>query len=320
MRNAFFDWGWLRSVRGDRPTLVIGNLSAGGTGKTPMSMYALRLLLEAGRHPAFLSRGYGRSTTGYQVPGNESVFRLIGDEPSLVHSRFPQLPLAVCEDRISGISRLAAEFPDIQCVVLDDAFQHRRLRGDVNIVLTAFDKPYFADLPLPSGTLRDNRREIRRAQAVVVTKCPVDINQDQMDGITERIRRDVDCPVFFSAIRYSDPRPFQQGLPVFKPGTPVVGFCGLALPEPFREHLSHTHDLKGFVAFPDHHAFSPQDLLRLRSDLAKFAGPHGVLVTTEKDAQRLADKDLPVYVIPIELNWLNDPEPLNHLILSVAGK
>jgi tetraacyldisaccharide 4'-kinase len=323
LRNRLYDLGILPSSRASLTTIVVGNLSVGGTGKTPMSVYLITLLQKNGISVGFLSRGYHRASSGFQLPDSDAPARVVGDEPALVHRRFPLIPLAVCEDRLAGIREMKTRFPALQLVVLDDAFQHRRLTGDFNILLTTYQNPFYSDLPLPSGSLRDNRREKRRADVIIMTKCPMDLSAHEMRAVEERINPRPGQTIFFSTLVYDDPRGLDGQPLIIDRDRPVLGFCGLADPAVFRDYLGSRYSLKKFKSYADHHWFTQEDLLGLQQEMAKFAEPSPVLMTTEKDAERLAllqiPDDLLIAIVPVQLKLLNREHEFEQLVISSGG-
>lgn len=307
VRNRLYDLGFFSSEKGELPTVVIGNLVTGGSGKTPHAEFVIRMLNE-GRRVAFLSRGYRRSTSGFRLAGAEDSAASLGDEPFQVFSKFTDIKVAVCENRIEGIRQLHRQ-TDAQVVVLDDAFQHRRLSGHVNILLTDFNRPFWDDYMLPAGNLRDNGMEKRRADIIIVTKCPADLTENQRAMLTKKIQPTENQSVFFTTIIY--------GKPVQICGDPiqsadirkVAGFAGLANPDSFSQYLQSQYELVKFKKFPDHHNFSPFDIRNLWDECGNFAS---ALFTTEKDAVKLKDVselvDIPIFFLPIEIHFLQDEE------------
>jgi tetraacyldisaccharide 4'-kinase len=308
LRNRLFDAGIMKSERGALPTVVIGNLAAGGTGKTPHAEYFIRELQAAGVRLAVLSRGYGRKTNGFILAGTSATAHTIGDEPFQIHQKFPALPLAVCEDRLEGIRQLKSG-TDAQLVLLDDALQHRRLRGDLNVLLTTYDQPFWHDHMLPAGYLRDNKREKHRADIIIVTKCPAHLAQQEMDTCIRAIAPAGHQQVFFSTLTYGEPvqvsgQPFEASRI-----KDVVGFAGIAQYQAFEAHLTKRYTLKKFKSFADHYIFSQSDIQSLSADCGKFGVPEAVLVTTEKDAMRLKAMsglpNVPVFYIPIAVQFMS---------------
>ncbi len=311
VRNRFFDWGIFKSREGALPTIVIGNLSTGGTGKTPHTELLLELLLENGLRPAVLSRGYGRKTEGFILADDNATAHTIGDEPFQIHSKFRHIPLAVCEDRLQGIELLKQK-TNANVVLLDDAFQHRKLKGSLNILLTTYAKPFWKDISLPTGNLRDNRMEKRRADLVIITKCPADITEKQMTELIVSANLADGQALYFSALEYSSLVQI-GGSPMDSASVKnIVGFAGIAHNQLFENYLKSHFSLKKFKSFSDHYIFSQSDIESLAADCGNFGVPEPVLVTTEKDAMRLQALNglpsVPVFYVPVKVKILHHNE------------
>jgi tetraacyldisaccharide 4'-kinase len=311
VRNRLFDAGVLRSERGALLTVVIGNLAAGGTGKTPHAEYFIKVLTEMGVRLAVLSRGYGRKTKGFILADQKATAHSIGDEPFQMHQKFPALPLAVCEDRLQGIRQLKST-TDAQLVLLDDAMQHRRLKGDFNILLTTHQRPFWKDTMLPTGYLRDNKREKQRADIIIVTKCPKSLTAAEMAIMTQAIAPAAHQYVFFSTLTYGEPVQVSGPALAVEGIQAVVGFAGIAQYQLFEEYLRSNYPIKKFKSFADHYIFSQSDLETLAVECGKFGLPEAVLVTTEKDAMRLKAMNglpqVPIFYIPIQVEILDNRE------------
>lgn len=324
MRHRLFDWGVIYSEKGKLPSVVVGNLSLGGTGKTPFTIWLTTALKESGHHPAVVSRGYGRATTGFRWVNEHSTSSECGDEPLLMKQWLPEIDVAVCENRLKGIEELANSQESVDAVVLDDAFQHRQLKGEISILLTSFHRPFWKDRLVPAGRLRDIRGAAERAQVLVVTGCPETLSTEVMDKYRSDAKAFGSFPVCFSGLDYGnlstlDGRPFQ--LPQ---GAPVIGFSGIADPETFHNRLKTHFNLKIFHKFPDHHPFTALEVQALLEDLATFADPSGVLITTGKDAMRLRhleiDKAQNIAVLPVQLKFIQGEELLMSLVSTALGR
>ncbi|GAB2965487.1 tetraacyldisaccharide 4'-kinase [Hymenobacter coalescens] len=315
VRNWLYDSGAWESSGAEVPLINVGNLRVGGTGKTPHVAWVVQQLLDRGQLPAILSRGYGRRTRGFRLAAAADTAATIGDEPwQHFHGFGGQVPVVVDEDRRHGLAELARLAPDVTAVVLDDAYQHRRVRPTLNILLTEQARPFWLDHVLPAGRLRESRRGARRADAVIVTKCPPDWPEAAQQAAAAQVRRyaRAGVPVLFSGYTYGAPEPVfeDQHHPFPVPGQPVVVLTGIAQPEPLLAELRR----QGFAVvahhrFADHHAFTPAELQAVRA--ARPAG--AALVTTEKDAARLRDPalhtsaaDLPLFYVPIRVAFLAD--------------
>ena len=308
VRNLLFDLGVKRSVSPDVPTIGIGNLRVGGTGKTPHTEYLIRLL--AGRRVALLSRGYGRATQGFVLADDSSTASQIGDEPLMMARKFPQLTVAVCEDRVEGVRRLMelSQKPDV--VLLDDVYQHRHIRPALNILLTEYGDPYCNDHILPFDNLREGRKGRRRADIVVVTKCPEHLGVDEQQEMRRKLKLDARQQLFFSHISYSEPVAVYDAV-MADAVEEVVLVTGIAHPEPLVKHLSGKYRVH-HLRFADHHPFGADDCQRIIETYNPLKNSNAVVFTTEKDAARMRDAEarrhlqsLPLFYIPIEVKLEN---------------
>ncbi|RPD44635.1 tetraacyldisaccharide 4'-kinase [Hymenobacter sediminis] len=315
VRNVLYRIGLKPSVRFPEVTVInVGNLRVGGTGKTPHVAWVVNWLRSQAQHPALLSRGYGRRTRGYRWATTEDTAATIGDESLQQFRHFGgEVPVVVSEDRVAGIRQLLHDEPATTAVVLDDAYQHRRVRPQVNILLTEQERPFYDDFVLPAGRLRESRRGAVRADVVIVTKCPPFLSATIRQEITRRIQRYAQpaVPVLFSCYHYGVAVPLTAKAPA-ELGGDIVVLTGIARPEPLLEHLRTAgYRVVHHVRFPDHHAFTQPELEQLAAQL----GPGQCVVTTQKDAARLLEPALaplvaalPVLYIPIEVRFLADGE------------
>lgn len=276
IRNGLYHEHILPSYEVSVPTVCVGNLAVGGTGKTPHVEYLLRLLSPLYK-VAVLSRGYGRSTHGFVLADEQSTALTIGDEPMQIHRKFPDIPVAVSEDRVRGIRVLQQRIPDLQVVVLDDAFQHRRLRCGFYILLTAYDRLYVNDHHLPWGRLRDNRIQVNRANAVIVTKCPVGMRPIDRRVVENTLRLTTFQSLHFSTTVY-------EPLPSLEQCHSCLVLTGIAHPEYLLTHIQQSCPQTTLMAFPDHHVFMARDMTLVERSAAGV----DYVFTTEKDAERLA--------------------------------
>lgn len=320
VRNFLFDKQlFLKSVSFDIPTVVVGNISVGGSGKTPHVEYLVREF--SGNSVAVLSRGYRRRTKGFVLASASSHPEDVGDEPYQIFRRFGgNVPVAVCEDRVEGIKRLRELIPGLEMVILDDAFQHRYVRPTVSMVLTEYSRPPYTDHLMPLGRLREPGHALRRADIVVVTKCPATLKPMDIRVVKERLGLYPYQKLCFSRFRYLDPRPlYPESAPATMPPRTkddvAVSVTGIANPRPFLRYLRSTGLRVKVMSFPDHHAFSKSDMAAIE---AKFDAAHGAnkyVLTTEKDAVRLAAcpyypaRLRPyTYYIPIEVEFVQQGE------------
>lgn len=277
LRNILYDEHILPSSDVQVPTICVGNLAVGGTGKTPMTEYLIRLLSEK-YNVVVLSRGYGRSTTGFRVAGSADTAETIGDEPMLIHMHFPDIPVAVCANRVEGVRRIQQLYQNVQCIILDDAYQHRRLRCGYYILLTAYDNLYVNDHVLPRGRLRDLQIESRRANTVVVTKCP-----PKMPPIARRIVSNQLLLASYQNLCYSSIQYDELAID----STPLL-VAGIANPTPLYDYLKSLYPDTRMLAFADHHVFTKRDVQRI----LKMAEGYDWVVTTEKDYMRMLQTPL----------------------------
>ena len=304
VRNLFFDRQVLSSHKFSSPfILVIGNLSVGGTGKSPLVTYIVQhwpWKSEVG----VLSRGYGRKTKGFQWVQDVSNAQQVGDEPLAYKKLFPTVPVAVCEKRPQGVQKMVDDFPFLDTVILDDAFQHRRITGNLNIVCSTFDKPFFEDQMMPMGRLRESISGIQRADALFVNRCPHDFNASEF---TQKARKYVpdSMPIFYSQVQYGE---------IVGPHAKNIKWhllAGIADPLPFSDYVSSQFQVVSERIFSDHHAFSNDELSELNQMAQKLSDDEGIL-TTHKDYMRLLDSfsscpDLKsnLSYLPIEMSFLN---------------
>ena len=330
VRNWMFDRGLLSSSSAPIPTICVGNLSVGGTGKTPHTEYLLRLLQSKGWHSGMLSRGYGRCSKGY-VAGKGRNALEIGDEPwQIMHSCAPA-KVSVCEKRSEGLKRMLEESDAPKVVVLDDAYQHRYITAGLYILLTDYAHPYFSDHVLPAGRLREARSGAKRADIVVVTKCPGDLSEMEQQRIRGKLRLLPHQSLFFSKMEYgvlwnpfSEADPLTHGTNVNAPicnmsTLDALLVCGIAHPEEFVKYFQTQCASVNVLSFPDHHRFTADDL----SAIAGQAQDADIIITTQKDWARLSDYDLPdvikqkLCVQPIEVKFLHQTEnTFNQIILD----
>ena len=300
IRNQLYDRGILQSRSFDMPIICIGNLSVGGTGKTPMIEFLISRLRESYKL-AVLSRGYKRKSTGFQIAGKNVTVAQLGDEPFQIYSKFPEVIVAVDSDRRNGIARLKEEVrPDI--ILLDDAFQHRKVKPSFSILLTTYDRPYIKDTYLPTGSLRDSKYAAKRADILVVTKCPDTISEKEMTVFKNRLNAKENQKVLFASLVY-DGMLFGEkagmGIEDLK-GSLFTLVTGIANPKPLVEFFEKENLVFEHLKFADHHNFSASEIARLQTE--EF------IVTTEKDYVRLKGKIKNLYCIKVAHQFLGDGE------------
>jgi tetraacyldisaccharide 4'-kinase len=309
IRNAGYDKKIFSSTSFNLPIVCIGNLAVGGTGKSPMVEWLIRTF----QHQfeiAVLSRGYKRKTRGYALAGQQSTALDIGDEPMQFHSKFPDIAIAVGEERIVAIPQLLHDRPGTQVIVLDDAFQHRAVKAGLNVLLTDHSNLFTRDWWLPSGDLRDARASYRRADLIVVTKCKEDLSDMERRAIVQEINPLKHQQVFFSSIQYGNPYHITNGNTVeVNDRLEVLLVSGIANPAPLKKWLDDHSRTYYELEYSDHHIFSIDDLDTIFRRFNAISAPHKVILTTEKDAVRLIKyrlelEDWPFYVVPIAPRFL----------------
>ncbi len=307
LRNKGYDLGLLKSKSYALPIICVGNLSVGGTGKTPM----IELLIKYLQHNykvAVLSRGYGRQSKGFVRADASSRAQILGDEPFQIAQKFPKITVAVDANRQRGIETLLTLDTPPELIFLDDAFQHRKVTAGLSILLTAFDHLYCDDVVLPSGNLRESRSGAQRAHIVVVTKCPADITEQEKEHIKKRLGLSAKQQLFFSSIVYEDniyssteKKPLKSIEQ--KQYTLVTGIANAAPLVQYLRSLGHKFE---HLEFPDHHEFSKQELDKISSK--------SIVLTTEKDFSRLKTLNHDaLYYLPITTK-MDSQDRFDHLV------
>lgn len=308
IRHFLFNKGILASKSFDLPVICVGNLSTGGTGKTPMVLYLLSLLKD--KQVATLSRGYKRKSRGFLLASETTGPDILGDEPYLFHQRFPGALVSVGEDRAAAIAQLLALPKPPEVILLDDGFQHRRVRPGFSILLTDYSQLYSRDLFLPAGRLRDSRTAARRAQMVVVTKCPSQLNADDKEKITAELQKYGPKIVLFSYINYQNPISLENGEIADVNGpVHILLIHGIANAKSLRAYVSHLDPGFKEITYADHYDYTEADLHNIHRIYQQLPAGKRMILTTEKDSVKLRQfsdklKDLPIYILPIELDFL----------------
>lgn len=309
IRNRLYDKGILRSTGFNLPIICIGNLSVGGTGKSPMVEWLVKYL-HSDMKVAVLSRGYKRRTKGYALAAENTTALDIGDEPMQFHNKFPGVTIAVGEERIVAIPQLLHDRPDTKVIILDDAFQHRSIKSGLNIILTNYDNLFTRDWLLPSGDLRDERRSYKRADVIVVTKCLPVLSVEEKLALKQELKPQPHQQVFFTTIRYGFPYHIIDKKEIsLDTSTEVLLVSGIANPMPLKNYLQDASKAYYEILYGDHHIFSIDDWKDIVNRFKNIPTQNKIILTTEKDAVRLikfgqALQDYPVYVIPIEIQFL----------------
>ena len=313
VRNQLYDQGFFNSLKFDIPVIAVGNLNMGGTGKSPMIEYLIHLLSKDAKL-ATLSRGYKRESSGFQIVEINDTASKSGDEPLQFKNKFPEITVAVDVNRVEGINRLKKSGSNL--ILLDDAFQHRKVKAGLYILLTSYTDLFTEDFVLPAGNLRESRKGASRANIVVVTKCPQNLDETKQEEIRSKIKVYFKGPVFFSSIIYSEMIFAEKERKLLKDieQKDFVLVTGIANPDPMISYLAEMNiELKHFK-FSDHHNFSTDEIENLNT----FES----ILTTEKDYMRLKSTKLTrkLYYLPIQTKIISDAEKFDELILSYAQK
>jgi tetraacyldisaccharide 4'-kinase len=322
IRNTLYDLRIFKSTTFKTPIICVGNLSVGGSGKSPMVMYLAQFLAKYYR-TGVLSRGYGRMTKGYAVTNYESNYKTVGDEAMQLFERFKnRFVIAVSEERVPGAQKVIEDM-DLDVLVLDDAMQHRAIRPGFNIMMTDFNDPYFKDHLLPAGDLRESRAGVKRADIIMVSKCPDELTEETKQYYISRIRPDRTQKVFFSSIGYDEN---VYGKEKMLPDNnlnyyDILLITGIANPKPLLTHLAKFSQRVKHLKFRDHHNFSDADIKDIIAEYKKL-GEYKLILTTEKDYVRLKTfdylRDL-VYYWPINV-IIDKKEEFNQIILDYVRK
>ena len=316
LRNARWDSGRSKAVRHPVQVISVGNLTVGGTGKTPMVEY-LCTLLRGNRRVAVLSRGYKRKSRGFQFVDPANPAATVGDEPLQIKRKFPDIPVAVDKDRNRAVGQLLALPPEQrpEIILLDDGFQYRKLQPAVNLLLVDYNHPVFEEELLPFGRLRDLPEQIRRADAVVVTKAPRLMDGWDHEQMRQRLHLRPEQPLFFTSIRFNAPQPVfpEEADKRYVYSKEAFLFSGVADDRPLRVWLTDHYSHIDHRRYGDHHAFTRLDQRALRRYARRH--PRTVLLTTEKDAMRLihctrldADVRTRLFYVPIETSFQSPEE------------
>lgn len=314
-RNWLYEKKIIGGISFNLPVIGVGNLSVGGTGKSPMVDFLVGFL-KTDYPLATLSRGYKRRTSGYVLANEDSSAIEIGDEPMQFHLSHPDIAVSVGEKRIEAIPQLLFDRPETKLVILDDAFQHREIIAGFNIVLTDYSNLYTRDFYLPTGDLRDEKKSARRADVIIVTKCPSSLSQQDRYRIMSEINPLAHQHVFFTSIKYEAPYHIISNVkqPLSKDAE-ILLVCGIANPLPLTDYIHEATKTYDALFYGDHHIYTIDNLIEIQERLSRIVDRNKMIVTTEKDAVRLIkfkDKlnDLPIYVLPITVEFLFGQEQL----------
>jgi len=322
IRNWLYNKNIIESTSFGLPLICVGNLSVGGTGKSPMVEYLVSNL-KTDYKVATLSRGYKRKTKGYALADEKTTALEIGDEPMQFHLKFPDVPVAVGEERIVAIPQLLHDKPEIQVIILDDAFQHRAIKAGLNILLTDYNNLFTRDFYLPTGDLRDLKSSYKRAEIIIVTKCKKELSETEKQKLIKEINPLPGQHVFFTAIDYSRPYHIitkeEKGL---SGKVEILLVTGIANPRPLKKLLEEYSNTYQMLQYADHHIFTIDDLKDIKESFDKINAKEKVILTTEKDAVRLLKfceeiRDIPFYVVPVKHQFLfNQGAEFDQLIID----
>jgi len=334
IRNQMYDMGFLSSTEFDVPVISIGNITVGGTGKTPQVEYLVNLLHEK-YEVATLSRGYKRKTKGFRIVETDSKAIEVGDEPLQIKNRFPNITVSVCENRVSGVEKLLdpenSKVPDV--VLLDDAFQHRRITAGINILLIDYNRQIKDDNLLPAGRLREGIAQMRRANVIVFTKCPNEVTPIMRRILQKDVRLKPYQSLFFTTLNHGNIEPVFSEIKLndsfyTEKSHSLLILTGIAAPNLIYTHLKQFSKKVEIVSFPDHHYYTNVEIQSVMKKFEALPTDRKIIVTTEKDAMRLKDMtDLPdefklnLYYLPVKVKFLDDGENgFNKKILKYVGE
>lgn len=312
LRNYLFEIGLLKMKKSTIPSIVVGNLSVGGTGKTPMIEFLINMLMQKYKI-ATLSRGYGRNTKGFLKAEIKSKPSDIGDEPFQIISKFESnVSVFVGEDRVASAEEITQLAPNTEILLLDDAFQHRYFQSNLSILLTTYARPFVNDFLLPMGRLRESRRGASRADAILVTKSPPHLKSEEKTPLVKKIREIAgsEKPVLFSSITYGKPYGLNTDSDF---SDDVILFSGLANDQVLKDYVASNYNLQRSFSFPDHHGYSLKDFENLRESFIGSSSTNVVLITTEKDAGKVKSSapegflsEIPIFVLPIQVTMVEE--------------
>jgi len=318
IRNRLYDNGILRSREYALPVIGVGNITAGGTGKTIHVEYLISILRDQYK-VAMLSRGYRRHTSGFLIADEKMDFTHVGDEPCQIKRKFPETVVAVDSNRCRGIEKLLAHDRNIEVVILDDAFQHRRINPGLTILLIDFNRPLEKDYLLPFGRLREQRSERKRADIIIITKVPGHVKPIELRLIEKKVKADSFQKVYFTTLEYNVPLPvFDSRKATLNPfsGNPsVLLVTGIANPQPLKEYVGILSDTVKHIEYPDHYAFDALDMREIVREFEAMPGDNKFIITTEKDAMRFRvfdelDEEIKqrMYYVPVKISFMENQE------------
>ena len=309
LRNKLFDLGIFHSHKCDLTTISVGNITVGGTGKTPHAEYLLEYLSKR-VSTAYLSRGYKRSTAGFKIADEKSTASTIGDEAYQIYRKFENVTVAVDGNRVNALKKLQQHKTEPKVVVLDDAYQHRKLHPDLNILLIDYNRLTYRDLMLPLGELRESSENTDRADIIIFTKCPNTMQPVDMLSTRTQINPFPYQTLYYTSLSYGEPKGLFTDKKIELYGKEVLLITGIAQPQHLHKHLEQYASLITALKYPDHHRFTSYDIQEIAEDYEGLANGNRVIITTEKDAARLISMEIPesikndIYTIGIEIEFL----------------
>jgi len=328
VRNTLFDCGLLRSHSFDLPVICIGNITVGGTGKTPHVIW-LAERLSSEMQVAVLSRGYLRQSRGFREVIPADTTTVAGDEPLLMARSLPRARVFVDRDRVHGIRRIIAEKPPADAVILDDGYQHRAVKAGLNILLTDWNRLMTRDRLLPLGRLRESLRGMRRADIIIVTKVPPETTSAEMEAVKGELKAGARQSIYFTTLAYGNPVPLFPDTPpqTLTEDSSVLMVTGIANPVPMAHYLSTLCKMVTPLSFPDHHSYTESDIVKIKSAFDAMEGERKIVITTAKDAVRLKEiANIAVHlakvthVLPVNVQFIEYEEDFINKIYQYAGK
>lgn len=328
LRNCFFDWGWLKSRQFKTAIISVGNITVGGTGKTPHTEYIIQLLQQQFK-VAMVSRGYKRKSSGLQIASSASNSAILGDEPYQVYRKFPKTLVVVEANRCKAIDYIEEKYPSTEVVVLDDAFQHRYVDAGMPILLIDYSRLITKDNLLPVGNLRESVKAKYRASIIIITKCPASITPIEMRNLFKEIAPRPYQRLFYSYFDYGKLQAvFGNESKQLTPDMHVLAVTGIAQPAPLLQYLSSQTALVQTVSYPDHYTFTKADWKNIQQKFDAIDSPNKCIVVTEKDAAKLVSLDVVptalkqhIWALPIKVAFLQDGEKeFNKLLVDYVSK
>jgi len=335
IRNFMYDTGILPHHEFRLPVICVGNITVGGTGKTPHTEYLISLLRKNFR-VATLSRGYKRKSSGFRIVSSSLEVNEVGDEPMQMHNKYPDITVAVDRNRVNGVNLILKKQPDTEVIILDDGFQHRRIKPGFSILLTDFSRLMINDHLMPFGRLRERASNMNRADIILITKCPEKLSPIQRRIIVKEINKAAYQNLYFTSIEYKEPvavftnsatHDFSLSS-LMKGDAGIVLLTGIANPLPLKEYLAVYFKEIVHLSFPDHHKFTGKDIAKVTGAFLNLGSREKFLITTEKDAVRLREftniAELirsSAYYIPVGIKFLNDDkDEFDNLIIDYVRK